>query len=363
MRPLCIALTADPYLPVPPRLYGGIERMIDLLARGLTRRGHRVVLFAHPESRNPGGELELVPYGRPPHRGAYRRSAELWQVGAGLLRRRRRLDVIHSFGRLAALAPVLPLRRLPKLQSYQRAVPWRSVTAALRAGRGSLVFTACSASLLAGRDPAPWRVVFNGVDLDLYRFSPAVPADAPLVFLGRLEPVKGAHTAIVIARAAGRRLVLAGNRVETGGAAGYFEREIAPHLDGDKVRWAGPVDDAAKNELLGAAAALLMPIAWEEPFGIVMAEALACGTPVIGFRRGSVPEVVRDGLNGFVCDTAEEAAAAVAQLGGIDRREVRRDCEARFGAEAIVDQYERIYREEVAAAHATGAAARRGGDR
>lgn len=347
MRPLRIALTADPYLPVPPRLYGGIERIVDLLARGLAERGHQVVLFAHPESRTAG---ELVPYGLPPHVGPRRRAAELAQVGTGLLRRSGRLDVIHSFGRLAALAPVLPLRRLPKLQCYQREVPRRSVALARKASRGSLLFSACSASLICGHDPAPWRVVFNGVDLSLYRFVPDVPPDSPLVFLGRLEPIKGVHLAIAIARAAGRRLVIAGNRVETGGAAGYFEREIAPHLaagDNDRVRWIGPVDDAAKNGLLGSAAALLMPIQWEEPFGIVMAEALACGTPVIGLRRGSVPEVVRDGVNGFVCDTAEEAAAAVPLLAGLDRREVRRDCEARFGADAIVSAYEAIYREMI----------------
>lgn len=342
MKPLRIALTADPYLPVPPSLYGGIERIVDLLARGLVARGHRVVLFAHPESRTAG---ELVPYGCPPHQGARRRTAELWQAGTGLLRRRHRFDLVHSFGRLAALAPVLPLRRLPKLQCYQREVPWRSVSLARRLSRGSILFAACSASLLRGHDPASWRVVFNGVDLSRYRFASAIPPDAPLAFLGRLEPIKGVHLAIAIARASGRRLVIAGNRVETGSAAGYFDREIAPHLDGEAVRWIGPVDDAAKNGLLGSAAALLMPIQWEEPFGIVMAEALACGTPVIGLRRGSIPEVVREGVNGFVRDTAEEAAATVRLLPGLDRREVRRDCEARFSADALVSAYETVYRE------------------
>ena len=350
MKPLRIALTADPYLPVPPRLYGGIERIVDLLARGLAERGHQVVLLAHPESRTAG---ELIPYGSPPHRGLRHRAAEFWQASSILMRRADRLDLIHSFGRLAALAPLLPLWGLPKLQCYQREVPWRSVALARRLGGDSLLFAACSESLIRGHDPAPWRVVPNGVDLSRYRFNPEVPPDAPLVFLGRLEPIKGVHLAIAIAKAAGRRLVIAGNRVETGSAAGYFEREIAPHLEGEAVRWVGPVDDAAKSELLGSAAALLMPIQWEEPFGIVMAEALACGTPVIGLRRGSVPEVVRDGVNGFVRDTAEEAAAAVALLPGLDRREVRRDCAARFGADAIVSAYEAIYRELLDAAWVT----------
>jgi len=140
--------------------------------------------------------------------------------------------------------------------------------------------------------------------------------------------------------------VLAGNRVDEDG--GYFAREIEPHLDGGRARWIGPVDDAAKAALLGRAAALLMPVEWEEPFGMVMAEALACGTPVIGFARGAVPEVVRDGVTGFVCRTVEEAAARVGELPSLDRAAARADCEARFSARAYVDAYETLYRELVA---------------
>ena len=189
--------------------------------------------------------------------------------------------------------------------------------------------------------------MFNCVDMARYTPSAAVPDDAPLVFLGRLDPVKGAHDAIAIARGAGRRLVIAGNRVTDGPDAGYFDAQIAPHIDDVLVRYVGPVDDAQKNRLLGEAAALLMPIAWEEPFGIVMAEACACGTPVVAFSRGSVPEVVRDGVNGFACGTVDAAIAAVEAIDRIDRRAVRADCEARFGGSAIADAYESLYRELV----------------
>jgi glycosyltransferase involved in cell wall biosynthesis len=347
MTRLRIAVTVDPILPVPPKLYGGIERVVDFLVRELVRRGHDVTLFAHPFSVTPA---ELVPYGRPPHWGTKARLTELWQVGSELYRRGRRLDVVHSFGRLAALIPILPIRRLAKIQSYQRdGVPWRSVAVARKLAGGSIAFTGCSQSVFRGSgrrgDAHGWRAIFNGVDLDKYTPTEAVAADAPLVFLGRIEPMKGAHHAIEIARRSGRRLVIAGNRVDSPEGSSYFEQRIGPFIDGERVRYVGPVDDAAKNDVLGRAAALLMAIEWEEPFGIVMAEAFACGTPVIGFRRGSVPDVVIERVNGFVVDEVEGAVQAVGRLSTLDRRMIRKDCERRFSPRVIVDQYESLYRE------------------
>jgi glycosyltransferase involved in cell wall biosynthesis len=343
-----VLITADPYIPVPPVHYGGIERVIDVLVGELVRRGHDVTLVAHPGSRTPA---RLVPYGEPPHVGFRLRAKELMQVGSALWRERRDVDVVHSFGRLAALLPILPRRQLPKIQSYQRdGVPWTSVSHAVRLAGSSLVFTGCSSSVYRRRPPhgsrgGEWRTVFNCVDLTTYTPQPSVAPDAPLVFLGRLDPIKGAHDAVAIARGAGRRLVIAGNRVTDGPDAGYFDARIAPHVDDVRVRYVGPVDDAQKNRLLGEAAALLMPIAWEEPFGIVMAEAFACGTPVIAFARGSVPEVVRAGVNGFTCRSVEEAIAAAGLLAGLDRAAVRADCEARFAGPVVADAYESLYHE------------------
>jgi glycosyltransferase involved in cell wall biosynthesis len=349
---LRLAITVDPYLPVPPLLYGGIERVVDLLVRGLVARGHAVTLFAHPDSRTPA---VLRPYGLPPHTGAATRFRELLQVGRGLRQLRRSLDLVHSFGRLAALLPILRDRALPKIQSYQRAVPWTGVRRAAVLAGESLTFTGCSTSLYAdavssGVAAGRWHTVFNGVDVSRYAAVEAVPPDAPLMFLGRLERIKGVHHAIAIAKTARRRLVIAGNIVAEGPDAGYFDDEIRPHVDGRTIEYVGPVDDVRKNALLGASAALLMPIEWEEPFGIVMAEAMACGTPVIGFERGSVPEVVRPGINGFICRTVEEATALVPDACALDRRVVRADCEARFSQSAIVTGYERLYGEVVRAA-------------
>ena len=342
---LRIALTADPYIPVPPPLYGGIERIVHLLAEGLVARGHDVTLFAHHASAIAG--VPVIPYGMPPHVGFRRRAGELVQLGGALWKRRGAFDVVHSFGRLAALAPVLPLSSLAKVQSYQRPVPWRGVRRAVRVSGQSLEFTACSASMFTGHQRGgvgTWHAIHNGVPIDRYRFVPAVPPAAPLVYLGKIEPMKGVHTAIEIASRAERRLIIAGNRATTGSDARYFDEQIAPAIDGDRVRYIGPVDDVMKNAVLGEAAALLFPTRYPEAFGIVMAESMACGTPVIGFANGGVPEVIRHGTNGFLCDTADEAVAAVPRLAEIDRAVVRLDCEQRFSAPVIVSKYEALYR-------------------
>jgi glycosyltransferase involved in cell wall biosynthesis len=354
-----VLITADPYIPVPPVHYGGIERVIDVLVRELVSRGHDVTLVAHPDSRT---SARLMPYGEPPHVGYRIRAKELVQAGSAVWHERQDVDVVHSFGRLAALLPILPRRQLPKIQSYQRdGVPWPSVSRAVRLAGSSLVFTGCSSSVYRHRSRdrglgGEWRTIFNCVDVATYTLQRSVAADAPLVFLGRLDPIKGAHNAIAIARGAGRRLVIAGNRVTQGPDAGYFEEQIAPHLDDVRVRYVGPVDDGQKNQLLGEAAALLMPIGWEEPFGIVMAEACACGTPVIAFARGSVAEVVRDGVNGFACGSVDEAIAAVGSLDRLDRRAVRADCEARFAGSVIAGAYESLYQELIDRAGSASAA-------
>jgi glycosyltransferase involved in cell wall biosynthesis len=328
-----IALTADPGIPVPPVAYGGIERVIDMLARGLMARGHQVTLFAHADSTTP---CERVPY--PPGGGVLRLAALLASHVPG-----HGFDLVHSFGRLAYLAPLLPLP-IPKLMSYQRAVTPRSIAWGHRLSRGTLAFSACSDAMMAGvRHLGSWHRVYNGVPMATYAFSPQVAPDAPLVFLGRVEEIKGPHLAIEIARRSGRRLVIAGNIPPD--HQGFFDREVAPHVDGERVRYVGPVDDAQKNLLLGQAAAFVMPILWEEPFGIVMAEALACGTPVLGLRRGSVPEVVTHGETGFVEDTVDGLVEAVGRLPGIDRARCRARAEAHFSDHAIVEGYLAVYRE------------------
>jgi len=243
---------------------------------------------------------------------------------------------------------------LPKIQSYQREITRRSIEHGARWSRGSLLFTSCSDSLRREvSDIGRWETVYNGAPADRFHFSPQVASDAPLVFLGRIERIKGAHTAIAVARLAGRKLVIAGNIPD--GHGSYFEAEIAPHIDGTTVRYTGPVDDAEKDRLLGEAVALLMPIEWEEPFGIVMAEALACGTPVIGLARGAVPEVVESARSGFVCESTAEMVEAVGRLSSIDRRACRDHYEGAFSDDAVVEAYEALYQREVARFASVGA--------
>jgi len=338
VQTLKIAITVDPELPVPPRHYGGIERMVDLLVRGLAEQGHSVTLFAHRDSLVP---CNLVAYSGKVS-GSWSDTLRNMTRIAGLLSHQK-FDLVHSFGRLLYLLPLLP-RRLPKLMSYQRHVHPPSVSWGHRLSGGSLQFTSCSRQMIqAVEGLGSWHVIYNGVCPGQYDFRPLVAPDAPLVFLGRIEHIKGPHLAIEAARRAGRRLVIAGNVPDEARHRSYFETEIRPHVDGDRVCFAGPVDDGGKNALLGQASALLMPILWEEPFGIVMAEALACGTPVIGLRRGSVPEVVQEGVNGFVCDTAAGLALAVERLGEIDRAACRRSMEERFSSPVMVDAYLRVY--------------------
>lgn len=330
-----IAITADPEIPVPPQFYGGIERIIDLHVRGLVALGHSVTVFAHPDSQLP---CELVPYpglksGAIP---------DLVKNSRRIASRARDFDIIHSFGRLAYLVPVLS-RKIPKLMSYQRHVTRRNVVWGARLSQGSLAFTACSGTMLSGMSGAGnWHVVHNAVPIDRYLFRDQVAADAPLVFLGRVEPIKGPHIAIEIAKRSGRDLVIAGNVPAEHQL--YFEEKIRPHVGRDGVSYAGAVNDAQKNELLGRAAALLMPIQWEEPFGIVMPEALACGTPVIGFRRGAVPEIVEDGVNGLVCDDVDAMIDAVSRASRLDRRACRRSAEDRFSGAVMTEAYLRVYR-------------------
>lgn len=318
-----------------------------MLVRGLTARGHRVTLFAHPDSSAP---CEVVGW-RGGRSGAV---SDAWknlrQLQCFATKQDSSEFLIHSFARLMYLLPLLPAR-IPKIQSYQRAVTPRVVRWGHRLAGRSLRFTACSRSCT--RDTAEivdWRVIPNGVPLDRYLSRLSVEKDAPLVFLGRLEKIKGPHHAVRIAKASGKRLVIAGNVPDLAPAeAEFIRREVLDQCDGDRIRYIGPVDDAGKNALLGSAAAMLFPIEWEEPFGIVMAEALACGTPVLGLARGSVPEVIENGKNGFVRADVDGLISAVKEIGSISREQCRRSVEEKFSDEVVVGQYEALYREAVAA--------------
>jgi glycosyltransferase involved in cell wall biosynthesis len=341
-----ILFTVDPEIPVPPKLYGGIERIVDALAREMQILGHEVAMVAHRDSTVPAKRL----YPWPGMRSQDRR--DTWSNTMALWRATREFkpDVVHSFARLAYLWPMLVFSHFPPrgpkfVMSYQRKPTVRTVKMAAALGGKSLVFTGCSEHICGqGRlGGGHWQAIPNFVELRKYTFRPAVSEDAPLVFLSRVERVKGAHMAIAVARRTGRRLVIAGNHGNSGEDGRYWDEKILPQLGKNGVEYVGPVDDAQKNQLLGRAAAMIVPVEWDEPFGIVFAESLACGTPVISCPRGALPEIVRGGVDGFLVNDLDQACAAVAELPAISRTECRRRVEMQFSSGAVVAKYLDLY--------------------
>ncbi len=337
-----ILLLMDPYIKVPPDHYGGIERVIADLADRYTVLGHDVTLWAAPGS-HVGGQVE--PFGREGEWTRWSNTRNTLTLASRFLRAPHRFDVIHNFGRLAYLAPVLALN-VPKVQTYMRTVNPRNMATARRLGARRLHYTAVSARMRDTGCPGggDWSVIYNCAVPARYTFAGGTdPVTAPLVFLGRLDRCKGVHRAIAVARRLRRRLIIAGNISPLPDEQAYFREAIAPLVDGDLVTYIGPVGDAGKQTLLSGAAAMLLPIDWEEPFPVVLPESMLCGTPLIAFRRGGVPEGIDHGRTGFLCDSVDEMTALVSRLPEIDRAAVRAEAERRFSDSAIAGEYERLY--------------------
>jgi glycosyltransferase involved in cell wall biosynthesis len=335
---LKIAIIVNPQIPVPPEQYGGIERIVFMLIRHLKKNGHHVALFANKSSQ-PG--CTLVGYHESPHYGL------MDMARINLLTCKiplRGFDIVHTFGRMSNIA-LLMFSNIPKIVSYQLPPTISQVKKAVSiAYKKSLRFTACS-DYIAGQIKTLSNVttIYNGVDLADYELNKEVAWDAPLVFLGRIQYEKGTAVAIRAAIETKQKLVIAGNIPDEPIHQRYFNEEVKPFIDGRQITYLGPVNDGEKNQLLRHSKALLMPVQWDEPFGIVMTEALACGTPVIGLRRGAVPEIVTNGINGFVCDTDNEIYEAIRNVGSVNRATCRHVVEQRFSAAVLGAQYEALY--------------------
>ena len=333
-----ILVTVDPEIPVPPTLYGGIERIAAGLVAELRSRGHQIALMAHPDSTAAVDGFFPWPVSQSGGLSAAKNAHALWSASRAF-----EPDLIHSFSRLLYLLP-LAGKRLPRIMSFQRPPTSRTVAWSARLAGRSLRFTGCSEYIcrLGRKAGGEWSPIPNFVDITKFAFAGNVASDAPLVFLSRVERIKGAHTAIAIARATGRKLVIAGNHSDTGAEGAYWRDLIVPQL-GPNIEYVGPVDDQNKIALLQQAAAMVVPIEWDEPFGIVFAEALACGTPVISCPRGALPEIVRDGVDGFLASGVQELAACVERIVSIDRRECRARAKACFSADVVTSKYEQLY--------------------
>lgn len=323
---------------VPPKLYGGTERVVAWLVDELVGLGHDVTLFASGDSAT---RAELHPvWPRALRLGRPRVDPNL--AGALLLEaistRAGEFDVIHSHIDWLHL-PVLTRLGIPFVTTMHGRLDLPGTPEALRAFPDAC-FVSISDNQRTPVEAANWcGTVYHG--LPAGQFRPSYERGSYLAFLGRLTADKGPEDAIRIARAAGMPLRIAA-KVPRGEAA-YFKKNIEPQIDGAEVQLVGEVDERGKQPFLSGAAALLFPIKWPEPFGLVMIEAMACGTPVIAYRAGSVPEVMDEGVTGFIVESDEEAVRAVKDLDRIDRRAVRARFEERFTSERMARAYVRHY--------------------
>ena len=334
-----IGMIAPPWFPLPPRGYGGIELVVSHLTEGLVARGHDVTLFASgdsatrarlsyvfdqaPSLRIESGILEIV------HSiAAYRRAAEF--------------DVIHDHSGLSS-------RALGALAHHLLGTPIvatlhgpadQVTTEVLGSMREDICFIAISEYQRNGFPDLHFvATIPNAIDVAALQFS--AEKEDFFLFVGRMSPEKGAHTAIEVAKRLGVGLIIAG-KLNEGPEKEYFAARVEPHLT-EGIHFRGEVDHAAKLALYAKARCTLFPIHWPEPFGLVMIESMAAGTPVIAFRRGSVPEVIEHGRTGFIVDTVDEMVEAARHIDEIDPHECRKAVEERFGLETFVAAHEEAY--------------------
>ena len=339
-----IAQVAPLWERVPPPAYGGIELVVGLLTDELVRRGHEVTLFASGDSISLA-KLESV------HHQALRLDSNVREYGIYEMLQMSRVyeqasefDIIHShmgcvalpYGNLVKTPTVHTLHGIftpdnEKMFTHARRQPYVSISDAQREPRLNLNCVA---------------TVYNGIDLSTYDFYPE-PQDPPyLAFLGRISPEKGTHLAIEIAKRSGWRLKMAG-KVDVVDVD-YYEQQIKPHIDGKQIEYLGETDHEQKSALIGGAVATLFPITWREPFGLVMIESMAAGTPVIAMALGSTTEVIAHGKTGFLCNNVDEFVEAIDQVAQLNRNDCRDHVSKHFSVQKMTAGYEAVYQQVLA---------------
>jgi glycosyltransferase involved in cell wall biosynthesis len=327
---------------VPPKFYGGTERVVAWLVDELVELGHAVTLFASGDSRTRGSLHPVWPRALRLGRQRTDPMAATALLLEAISKRAKDFDVIHAHIDWLHL-PLLRRLGVQFLTTMHGRLDLPGLPDVIREFPEAR-FVSISDNQRLPLPDANWcGTVHHGLPTNLFR--PSYGKGSYLAFLGRLTAEKGPEQAIRIARAARMPLRIAAKipRAETA----YFKKCLDPQIDGENVRLIGEVNDATKQPFLAQAAALLFPIDWPEPFGLVMIEAMACGTPVIAYRSGSVPEVIDDGVTGFIVESEEEAVDAVNQLARLDRRKVRERFEERFSARRMARAYESHYRQLV----------------
>ena len=343
-RPLRIAVLAPVWFPVPPTGYGGIEWVVSLLADGLVEAGHEVILFASGDSRSRA-ELSAV-YETAPSALIGQALPDLRHALA-CYERADDFDVIndHSGPLGAALGGAVGTPVVHTVHGPLGGLPGAVYDQIARVAP-TTALVSLSLNQRKPRPGLPWvATIPNALDFSLYPVKPH--RGDYLLFLGRMSPDKGAHRAIAVAMETGLPLKLAGKKREPSEVE-YFEQYVRPHLVGE-IEYLGEVTHGEKVELLQDARVTLFPIEWEEPFGLVMIESMACGTPVLATRRGAVPEVIESGRSGIVVDDYREMPAALERADELDPIECRRYVEERFASRRMVEDYLAAYRAVIAA--------------
>jgi glycosyltransferase involved in cell wall biosynthesis len=334
-----IAQVAPLYESVPPYGYGGTERVVSYLTEALVDLGHRVTLFASGDSRTRGALEAMTPRGLRNAPGLHDALAPHVRMLGAVYRRAQEFDVIHCHTDYLGL-PLARYVDTPTVVTLHGRLDLSEAEPCYREYVPSALISISDAQRAPLTDVPFLATIPHGIPRALYPFRER--AQGYLAFVGRISPEKRVDAAMRVARDAGLSLRIAA-KVDPVDRA-YFESEIRPLLESmPNVEFLGEIGDRAKAELLGGAMALLFPIDWPEPFGLVMIEALACGTPVIARRRGSVPEVLRDGVTGFLCETETEMVCAVSQLPEISRRRCREEFEARFSDRVMAKRYLDVY--------------------
>ena len=353
-RPLRIAMLAPPWIAVPPPGYGGIETVVAMISNALVARGHALTLFAAPGSQAAADVHSPLddPHPDSIEHALYevdhvaRSFAEVDAAAAA----GEPFDIVHDHCGFSALAFA---DRLSTPLVHTLHGPFTPETSAFYGQHGAKGWIVAISQTQLDQGPAGMRVA--GVvsnPIDVREWPPPERKSDYLLWIGRMTEDKGPHRAIVAARRAERPVVLAGP-VQPGKEE-FFANEVEPHIDGDAVRYVGEVGGEEKQKLFAEAAGMLMPIDWPEPFGMVMVEAMVCGTPVISFPKGAATEIVRNGETGFLVGDEQEMAEAVGRLEEIDAERCREDTIARYDVDHVSGRYEEVYRRVVAAAAEDG---------
>jgi glycosyltransferase involved in cell wall biosynthesis len=332
-----IGLIAPPFISVPPKDYGGTELFIAQLAEGLQKRGLEVVVYTNGESTVQAEKRWIYPTAQ-------------WPIkvdGHAFLK-----DVEHSAWAMqdaASYCDLLHLHAAPVL-TYLRFVdlpvvctlhgPHDPKMSEIYAHYPQVHYVCISGSQCRQESMPRMRTIYHGIDLACYELR--TQKQQYLSFIGRIAPIKGVHLAIDVAKRAGIPLKIAGDVQPA--YRDYFEAKVKPEIDGQFIEYIGLADLRAKNELLGNSLAMLFPIQWNEPFGLVMVEAMACGTPVLAMPGGSVPEVVQNGVSGYVCRTVNQMIKHLGDL-HFDAHAVRRYVEENFSLEKMVRKYLVLYQD------------------